>query len=98
MRVVCDTNVLVSGILFQGNPRTLLQWISKGRITGFISLAILRELEEVLQRPKFHLSAPQVTALVELVQQTFHPVSSVQPVDAVPADPDDNVGTVHIRA
>ena len=90
MRVVCDTNVLVSGILFQGNPRTLLQWISKGRITGFISLAILRELEEVLQRPKFHLSAPQVTAMVELVQQTFHPVSSVQPVDAVPADPDDN--------
>lgn len=90
MRIVCDTNVLISGVLFQGNARTILQWVSKGRITGFISLVILSELEEVLQRPKFHLSAPQVTAIVELVQQTFHPMSSVKPVDAVPADPDDN--------
>jgi len=90
MKVVCDTNVLVSGLLFQGNARTILQQIGKGLIIGFISLPIVRELEDVLQRPKFHLSAPQVAAIIELVQQTFHLVSPTESVNAVSADPDDN--------
>lgn len=90
MKVVCDTNVLVSGILFPGNPRAVLQLVSKGQIAGSISLPILSELEGVLLRPKFGLSLQQVSAILELVQQTFHLVSPVKQVEAVSADPDDN--------
>ena len=90
MRVVCDTNVLVSGFLFQGTARTILQLVSKGHITGCISISIVRELEAVLHRPKFNLSQQQVTAILELIQQTFHLVSPVKQVEAVLADPDDN--------
>ena len=91
MKVVCDTNVLVSGFLFRGNPRAILQLISKGRLTGFISIPLLRELEEVLQRPKFNLAQPHVRAILELVQQTFHLVSPKEKLAVVPEDPDDNV-------
>ena len=89
-KVFCDTNVLVSGILFPGNPRAVLQLVSKGQIMGSISLPMLSELEEVLLRPKFGLSLRQVTAILELVQQTFHLVSPGEQVEAVSADPDDN--------
>ena len=38
MKIVCDTNVLVSGILFeQGYPRQILVLISNGTITNFMS-------------------------------------------------------------
>lgn len=90
MNVVCDTNVLVSGFLFRGNARTIIELVSKGQITGFISIPIVRELEDVLHRPKFHLSRQQVAALLELVQQTFHLVSPTKRINAVSADPDDN--------
>lgn len=91
MNVVCDTNVLVSGFLFRGNARTILKLASKDQITGYISIPILRDLEDVLLRPKFHLSRQQVAALLELIQQTFHLVSPTRQVNAVPDDPDDNV-------
>ena len=90
MKVVCDTNVLVSGFLFAGKARTVLQQIAKGQVAGFISLSIVRELEEVLQRPKFGLVPGQVAALLELVQQSFHLVSPAVRVHIVEADPDDN--------
>ena len=60
MRVVCDTNVLVSGILFQGPPRLIVGLASRGRIANFTSPALLREAEDVLLRPKFRLTPDQV--------------------------------------
>jgi len=90
MKVVCDTNVLVSGILHPGNPRAVLQLVSKGEIAGSITLPILRELEEVLLRPKFGLPQRQAAAILELVQQTFHLVSPGEQIETVSADPDDN--------
>ncbi|TVR00175.1 MAG: PIN domain-containing protein [Desulfovibrionales bacterium] len=56
MRLVCDTNVLVSGFLFGGHCRRIIRLISEGRIDGFITSALTAELEGILQRPKFGLT------------------------------------------
>ncbi len=60
MNIVCDTNILISGILFGGHARTIIQLASRGSVTNFLSPTMLRELEDVLARPKFGLTTEQV--------------------------------------
>ena len=53
MKIVADTNTLVSGFLWEGSPAKLVTAAMTGRIRLCSSTALLLELEEVLQRPKF---------------------------------------------
>ena len=90
MNIVCDTNVLVSAILFGGNARNILQLASRGIVTIFVSADILREFEDVLGRPKFGLKPKQVLDIVALMRDTCDFVEPGERVDAIPDDPDDN--------
>jgi len=90
MRIVCDTNVLLSGLLFGGSCRTIIRLVSEGRVDGFTSSALMTELEGVLLRPKFGLGTSQVGAIVDLVRQTFVSVSPRETITAVAEDPDDD--------
>jgi len=53
VHVVADTNTVVSGLLWFGNPRQVLDAARTGAITLSTSASLLAELAEVLQRPKF---------------------------------------------
>ena len=52
-RVVLDTNVVVSALLWGGHAFHLLQAARYGRIQLFASVSLHQELEGVLSRPKF---------------------------------------------
>jgi putative PIN family toxin of toxin-antitoxin system len=90
MRVVCDTNVLISGILFGGKPRELLRLCSSGKVTNFTSPALLKEVEAVLTRPKFGLNEEQVYGIIRLFRDTFSLVRPEISLSVITADPDDN--------
>lgn len=90
MRVVCDTNVLISGILFGGKPRDLLRLTSSGKITNFTSPALLKELEDVLQRPKFGLNEEKVYGIIRLFRETFSIIMPETELSVITDDPDDN--------
>jgi putative PIN family toxin of toxin-antitoxin system len=94
MRVVADTNVVVSGLLWRGNPRRVLDAARDGIVELFTSIALLEELEDVLSREKFapRLNAAKVTAR-ELVLgyaalATVVEAPHIEPV--ILADPDDD--------
>ncbi|MBX3325871.1 MAG: putative toxin-antitoxin system toxin component, PIN family [Nitrospira sp.] len=53
MRVVADTNVIVSAMLWLGSPHRILVAVEGARLTLYTSPALLRELTGVLNRPKF---------------------------------------------
>lgn len=53
MRIVADTNVVVSGFLWSGNERLLLDAARDGIVELFVSSKMLREIEKVLDRSKF---------------------------------------------
>lgn len=53
MRAVTDTNVVVSGLLWQGPSRRILDLARAGTLDLFTSPALLVELEDVLGRRKF---------------------------------------------
>ena len=52
LRVTADTNVIISGLNFSGNPRRILQMAEDGVIQLAISDAILDEVVKVLRREK----------------------------------------------
>ena len=94
MRLLLDTNVVVSAMLWGGVPHTLLQAAHEKRVTLFASTPLLAELTDILGRRKFEkkiaasqLSVDQLVdryaALCTLVRPT--PLSGIAP------DPDDDV-------
>ena len=50
LRVVLDTNVLVSALLWDGNEREVLNLCWAGSLRSITSIEILRELDSVLER------------------------------------------------
>lgn len=53
MRLVLDTNVVVSGLIWGGVPRRLLDLARDGYLSLFTSNVLLDELADVLAREKF---------------------------------------------
>lgn len=95
MRVVLDTNTVISGLLWHGPPRQVLSLAREGKFTLFASSAMLAELSNVLQREKFarRLNAAGVTA-AELVRGYTALTIRIEPATIYPVvvdDPDDDV-------
>jgi uncharacterized protein len=53
MRVVLDTNIWLSGLLWGGLPGQILQQVELGALRAIASEVILDELARTLDRPKF---------------------------------------------
>jgi putative PIN family toxin of toxin-antitoxin system len=53
VKLVVDTNTLISGALWQGLSARLLSAALEGKAQLFLSLPILLEFRETLQRPRF---------------------------------------------
>ena len=87
---VLDTNVLVSGILFGGKPREVLRLAIAGVIAAYLSPSMLRELREVLVRPKFKLPSEVAFAIVEQLQLNLKMVYPREAIPVIEADPDDD--------
>lgn len=60
MRVVFDTNTIVSALLFRGTVSWLIEHWQSGEATLIVSRETARELLRVLAYPKFGLSPAQV--------------------------------------
>ena len=90
LRIVLDSNVIISGFLFGRPPARLLELALAGSVRCFTSLPILDEVREVLLRPKFGLSPDQAMRFVEALHDLCELVTPEERVQAVAADPDDD--------
>ena len=90
-RVVLDTNVLISAVLFNGSPRAILELVIGGSVHCSLSLAILDELRDVLERPKFRFSPEQAFQVIEELHAVCDIVNPAIRVNVITADPNDNI-------
>ena len=65
MRIVLDTNILVSAALFTGNEFEIIRRVEAGEFSLILSPEIVEEFGRVLSRSKFGLSEAEVSALLE---------------------------------
>lgn len=49
MKIVIDTNVLISGVFFGGFPRKILSAVVGQKITACVTTEIINEYEEIVQ-------------------------------------------------
>ena len=49
MRIVVDTNVVISGMFFGGNPRKIIESIVDGDIAAFATTEIIDEYMEIIE-------------------------------------------------
>jgi putative PIN family toxin of toxin-antitoxin system len=94
MRVVADTNIVVSGLMWRGDPSRILDAGRAGKIQLWTTFALLAELEDVLRREKF--ASRLASAVVDprdLILGYAALASVIEPVDIEPVvldDPDDD--------
>ena len=93
MRVVLDTNVVASALLWGGTPERLIDLAGEGSLECFTSEALLSELAGILGRSKFaaklrqkNLSAAEIVARYREIAQSVE----AAPIEEAPLrDPDD---------
>jgi len=90
LRVLVDTNVLVSAVIFGGVPGTVVDAVREGTITGIVSLHILGEFREVLTRPRFGVDATLADALAEEIVDFCEVVAVEAASNSWSADADDD--------
>jgi uncharacterized protein len=87
LRVTADTNVIISGLNFSGNPRHVLEMAEDGAIHLAVSDAILDEVERVLRRDKFGWPEEQIDKAIRQIARFTEHVEPKQRIDAVKEDP-----------
>ncbi len=89
VRVVIDTNVLVSSFLKpERDVGRILDWIKTRNLTVLLDNRILYEYRDVLFRQKFDFSKAPVDELLAFLD-AFGEFIIAQPMDVTISDPDD---------
>lgn len=91
MKVVLDTDVLVSALLFRGRLAPLVGLWQGGAIVPVISRETFDEFRAVLEYPRFALTAEEIRAIIEdEILPFFEVVEIAAKVEGVCRDPHDD--------
>lgn len=90
VKVVLDTNIIVSAIGFGGKPQQVLIGVLQEKIKAVTSSILLAELEEVLTK-KLPLSKEDILLTLEEIKNVFIVVQPKKTVNAVRDEEDNRV-------
>jgi hypothetical protein len=92
LRVVLDTNVLVSGLIMLGKPRELLSIIARREATLVLSKEILNEFTKVMRRNKLteYVTEEQIERFIENIERIAEFVELKSHLEVV-NDPKDDI-------
>jgi len=91
MKIVLDTNVLMSGIFFGGVPFRILQAWRDGKVQFAVCLEILAEYRQVALRLSEKYEGVDVLPLLDLVAIHSHLVQALPLPEPICEDPDDDI-------
>ena len=92
IRIVVDTNVIVSGLLFDGIPGKIIEAFKRNDVQLLITSDIVNEYIKVLSYPKFELTEDDINYLLyRILLPRSKVVSNVTQEDVIIAqDPSDD--------
>lgn len=93
MKIVLDTNVLISALIKQGKPRQLLSKIVKGKHQLITSEEILEELATIANEPRIQRYADQqdIADFLRNIVTVSQIVKVRSKFETVKEDPDDDI-------
>ena len=95
IKVVLDTNVFVSALLWDGTTKEIFQLVKEGKIIAYASKEILDEFQNVLYYPKFAdrllcVDKTPKTLIDEFLEIVEYCSGEEFPISVVQGDPSDN--------
>ncbi len=90
VKVVADTNVIVSALFWRGNESKIIDLVEKGKIKLFTSVALLDELKKVLGHERFGLGEKTVDDNVKYILTISEISSPKRRLKIVREDPADD--------
>jgi hypothetical protein len=91
MRVVLDTNVLVSAFVYGGNPRRIVELVVSGELEMSLSEPLLQELQDVLLRAQFDMNPQLVRTVLSEISAMAQSVVPRKHHSLIKEDPSDNL-------
>ncbi len=93
LRIVFDTNILVSVIIKHGKPRELWDQVIEGKVRLSISEELLAEFNDVIFRPKFkrYVTKRRITKFQRALIQTAEVLRVKIHFQQITKDPNDNM-------
>lgn len=89
-KVVLDTNVYISAVLFGGNPEEIRKLSKEGKIEVLISEAIISEIADVLRR-KFNWESWQISQLIDDIREVSTLIIPRQSISLIADDADNRI-------
>ena len=89
IKIVPDTDVYLSAIIFGGNPRRVLKSARDKLVYAYTSTSILLEVAEKLNQ-KFHWEMDMVSKTIKVLSKITEVIIPTIELDIVKKDPDDN--------
>ena len=90
MKVVLDTNVVMSGIFFGGPPGVILEAWREARFVLVLSLDVFREYQRVSEVLGQKYSGVDASPLLSLLAAHSEWVTVLSPTAPISSDPDDD--------
>ena len=90
VKIVLDTNIIISAIIFGGNPRIILEQAIRRNIRLCISEEILDEVKRVLKRQKFNYPPEIIQIITHELTIISDLITPVKEITVIKADPEDN--------
>jgi len=90
MKIVLDTNIVVSGLLqSQGNPAQVLTLVLSGAVEVYHDDRILAEYAEVLARPRFKFDPKRIREVLNKIETDGLAIDASEESNLNLPDPDD---------
>ena len=90
LKVVFDTNVLISAWFWEGNESRLIKCVEEGIIDGYSSAQLFEELRRTLRYPRFSLSEEEVETICDYYLLVLKIVRPRQTINVMVEDPEDS--------
>jgi len=91
MKVVIDTNTLISGLFWSGPPRQILNLARERKIELHLNESILKEFSRVLRYPKFGLSDDDLKPIIKEILSIAIMNAQTCTQSFIPQDPADDI-------
>jgi len=90
-KIVIDTNVFLSVVLFRGPTSRLVSLWQKGTVSVLMSSAVLKEYARALAYPKFNLTKSEIRGILEQELLPYvYPVKVKHSLHVITKDTSDN--------
>jgi len=90
-KVVLDTYILVSALLFHGELSGIIDLWKKGAISPMVSRETFTEFKAVLEYPKFSLERQEINMIIEEAVLPYFEITEITDrTETICRDPDDD--------